>query len=258
MLSLIPLCRWAKMHMLLLGAIVILTSSFIASSARAAMLEYGNENLLNTGTYPSDPKAGATLQGLAPGAITDAASFFGHSFPFSPGAGDFAGTDQIYVGSNQTAIHDGYSESTPRIAGPQVITMDYSSLVPAGQRVDTLTLGIASDDFQFQEFGQPFSATINGVAATALTTKLNSFDENGPLTHFFTIGVDPSILAANNQLVLSINEGGDGGDGWAVDFLTVGVTTSPVPEPSTMLLFGLGVSALAINWRRWARPAHTI
>jgi hypothetical protein len=257
MLSPIPLRRWAKLHLLLLGAAVSLTG-FIASSGRAAVLEYGNENLLNTGTYPSDPKAGATLQGLAPGTITDAANFFAHSFPFTPGAGDFAGTDQIYVGSNQTAIHDGYSESTQRIAGPQVITMDYSSLVPAGQKVDTLTLGIASDDFQFQEFGQPFSATINGVAATALTTKLNSFDENGPLTHFFTIGVDPSILTADNHLVLSINEGGDGGDGWAVDYLTIGVTTSPVPEPSTMLLLGLGAAALALTCRRLSRPAHTI
>jgi hypothetical protein len=37
-------------------------------------------------------------------------------------------------------------------------------------------------------------------------------------------------------LTLSIDQGGDGGDGWALDYLTVGVTTqqtptSTVPEP---------------------------
>ena len=222
------------------------------------MLEYGDENLLNTGTYPSDPKAGATLQGLAPDAITDATITVGHVFPFSSDPGDFPGTDQIYVGSNQTGAHDGYSGSAQRIPGPQVITMDYSSLVPAGEHVDTLTLGIASDDFQFPEFGDPFSVTLNGVAAAALTSKLNSLDENGPVTHFFTIGVDPTILNASNQIVLNIDSGGDGGDGWAVDYLTVGVTTSPVPEPSTMLLLGFGAAAAMamVRRKRQVGPRH--
>ena len=40
-----------------------------------------------------------------------------------------------------------------------------------------------------------------------------------------TIGIDPAVLQTNNILTLSIDEGGNGGDGWAIDFLTVGVTT---------------------------------
>jgi hypothetical protein len=232
------------------------------TQASAGVMEYGDENVLNSGaTYPSDPKAGATLQGLATNAVTDATLTLSHNFPFTPHAGDFLGTDQIFVGSVQTASHEGYSTQSVRQNGPQVLTLDYSSLVPAGQKVATLTLGIAADDFQFPRFGQPFTAQVNGVTNAALTTKLNSLDETGPVVHFFTIGIDPSLLSSTNVLTLSINEGGDGGDGWAVDFLTVGVTTSPlvtttpVPEPSTFALFALGGAALA-GWRRWRRKHH--
>jgi hypothetical protein len=104
----------------LTGATVLLSAIVFTTAARAdVIIEYGNENLLNTGTYPSDPKAGATLSGLAPGVVTDATNSFAHSYPFSPSAGDFPGTDQIYVGSHQTASHDGYSASSERVAGPQ-------------------------------------------------------------------------------------------------------------------------------------------
>src|SRR5262249_1494767 len=116
--------------------------------ARAGVMEYGTENVLNSGvTYGSDPKAGATLQGLAANVITDAAFTLGHPYPFSLAAGDFAGTDTIYVGSNQSGAHDGYSTQANRVAGPQVVNLDYSSLVLSGQKITTLTLGIAADDF---------------------------------------------------------------------------------------------------------------
>ena len=213
-------------------------------TANAGVQFYGDENLLGTGTYSSDPTAGATLQGLAPGAVTYASLSFAHGYPFSPAPGEYPGTDQIYVGSNQTGAHDGYSTSPQRIAGPQVITLDYSSLVPAGYQVSSFTLGIAADDFQFPSIGNPFTASINGTVNTALTTALNSLNQSGPLTQFLTVGIDPATLAANNVLTLSINEGGDGGDGWAVDFLTSGVTTTPVPEPSTVALVAVGAVVL--------------
>ena len=43
-------------------------------------------------------------------------------------------------------------------------------------------------------------------------------------------------LLPSEMLTLSIDEGGDGGDGWAVDFLTVGITSqgAAVPEPATL------------------------
>jgi hypothetical protein len=215
---------------------------------------YGDKDCLGFGCYTThDPTAGATMQGLAPGTISTATSSFGHGYPFSPGASDFAGTDQIYVGSSQTGSHDGYSTYAGRVHGPQVLTLNYANLV-TGSSVTNLTLGIAADDFQNASFGQPYTATINGITDTALTAHLNALSETGPLVQFFTIGIPLSELSNSNVLTLSINEGGDGGDGWAVDFLTVGVNTAggtAVPEPSTIGVLGAAaVGAFCLVRRR--------
>ena len=108
----------------------------------------------------------------------------------------------------------------------------------------SLTLGIAADDFQFPGIGNPFTATINGVVDSALSAELNSLNLMGPVVQFFTIGLNPSVDMASHILTLSIDEGGDGGDGYAVDFLTVGVTTTSVgavPDPPTFLLLTAGI-----------------
>ncbi len=236
-------------------ALLIMVGALTSVSARADVATFGSVNCLGTGCYgSSDPTAGGTLQGLAANVVTNATNSFGHGYPFSPSLGDFPGTDQIYVGSDQTASHDGYSSAPQRLNGPDVLTMNYSALVGPGQSVSTLTLGIAADDFQFPSFGQPFTATVNGVADPALTTALESLNETGPVVQFFTIGLNPSIDTGSHVLTVSINEGGDGGDGWAVDFATVGVTTTPtgsVPEPSAIPMIGLEFAGLAVAaaWR---------
>jgi hypothetical protein len=225
-----------------------------AVTGRADVLTFGTKDCLTTGCYgTSDPTAGATLQGLTPGVSTDATGYFGHSYPFSPTAGDFPGTDQIYVGSVQTGSDDGYSNASQRINGPDVMVLNYSSLVPAGQTVSTLTLGIAADDFQFPSIGNPYIVTVNGIPDPALVKKLESLNESGPIVHFFTIGLDPTLYTGNTVAV-SIDELGNGGDGWAVDFLTVGVTTTATPEPSEYValacaLAGLGAIALRRRYR---------
>jgi hypothetical protein len=222
-------------------------------SLHADVITFGTENCLGTDCYgSSDPTAGATLQGLAPGVTTIATNSFPHSFPFSPSSGDFPGTDQIYVGSTQTGSDDGYSDSAQRVNGPDVMTLNYSSLIGPGQSLETLTLGIAADDFQFPVFGNPFIVTLNGTVDPALTTELESLNESGPEVQFFTIGLPVSLDNSSHTLTLSIDEGGNGGDGWAVDFLTVGATTttSATPEPSTMPLLALGLGGLAIATAR--------
>lgn len=230
----------------------LLAAALYAGAAPAAVMQYGDKDVLGFGTYPTDPVTGATLEGLAPGVSTVGTyglGGFSHSFPFSPDPGDYAGTDQIYVGSAQSGNEDGYSSFSGRLAGPHVVTLDYGSLLGAGRQLETLTLGIAFDDFQFPNFGEPYSVSINGVADAALTAFANSFNQTGPRVSFGTIGIDPGVLTPDHMLVLAIDQGGNGGDGWAIDFLTVGVTTTPVPLPGALVLAAGGFAGL-LGWRR--------
>ena len=256
-----------------LGLSAAQCASAQTTSVAPGVLEYGTENQEGAGPYSGgfnpvgfDPKAGATLSGLAAGQVTMGAQSSGHSefFPDAP-AGDFAGTDTIHVGSTFTdQAHDGYSDqylTDPGhvVKGPDTFALDYSSLLTPGQTPQTLTLGIEADDFQFSKYGQPFTAFINGVESAGFEKVLNTPTLTDPSSQFFTFGVDPALLSSDGILNLSIDEGGDGGDGYAVDFLTVGVSAngaSPaaVPEASTTVSFGLllflGIGGAALAARK--------
>lgn len=211
---------------------VLLTSSALAQS----VIVYGDQDVLDrTVTYPGDPTAGAALVGLAPGEVAMGSLRTRHfGFP-TPSPGEFPGTDQIYVGTGETRMgFDAYSRHPSRMEGPQVVALDYSSLVPAGFLVETLTLGIAPDDMQSASTGSVYSATINGVVDVALSDHLNTIDLTGPNVVFFTIGMHPSGLDPAHVLTLEIDQSrlGFDPDAWAVDFFTVGVTTAPIPTDS--------------------------
>jgi hypothetical protein len=238
----------------LFGTIIAIVMSAELSLADG-VLTYGDKDVLGTGNYSQDPTTGATLLGLQAGQVTFGAPPTFHSYPFDPDPTDYPSTDQIFTGSNQTGFHDGYSVYENRAPGPQVITLDYSSLIPAGSQIDTFTLGIGADDFQFPVWRQPFSASINGTVNAALKSTLNSLVQTGPVVQFFSIGLDPASLDESNVLTLTIDNVGDGGDGWAVDFLTVGVQTTsllievdikPGTFPNSINPRGKGVIPVAI------------
>ena len=219
------------------------------------VLQYGSANCLGFNCYGSaDPTAGANLTDLAAGASTVGTTSFAPGYPGAPAAGAVAGTDHLYVGATQTGFNDGYSNYSGRVHGPQVFTLDYNALVPPGIGFTSLTLGIMTDDFEFPAYGNPFTARINGTVDAGLSALLNKLDETGARARFVTYGLDATLLPASNVLTLSIDEGGTGGDGWAVDFLTLGVPGfSPpvvIPEPSPLLLAGAGLTTLAAAARR--------
>lgn len=241
---------------LALGAIAVAS---LQVPANAAVLQYGDMDVMGTRSYPTDPRTGAILEGLTAGVVTFGAPEINHSYPFTPSGDDYLGTDQIYVGSNQTAFLDGYSGAVSRKTGPQHISLDYSPLVATGQVVDTLTLGIAADDFEFPRWGQAFTARINGTIDPILTAVLNNLSQTYPQTQFFTIGLSPEVLLASHVLNLEIDQGGNGADGWAIDFLTVGVATksAAVPEPTTVVgLLIAGAAGLGAKLRQ-KRPSNS-
>ncbi len=189
----------------------------------AEVMVFGDLDVLGTGSYGTDPRDGAAVEGLVPGGVSFGAPAQNHGFPFSPENDDYPGTDQIYVGQNQSSNHDGYSGYSGRLNGPQLIILDASSMIPANGTVFSLTLGIGADDFQQPSFGQPYIVEINGQAVPEIQNTLNQIDQTGPRVQFIAFGLDPALLDANNVLNLSIDQGGDGGDGWAIDFLTLSV-----------------------------------
>jgi hypothetical protein len=86
-------------------AATLFTFVIVSIPSSAAVSTFGDRDCLGQGCYGATvPTAGATLQGLAPNVVTLATSSFGHGFPFTPGAGDFPGTDQIFVGSAQLLL----------------------------------------------------------------------------------------------------------------------------------------------------------
>lgn len=206
---------------------------------------YGDVDQLNQGSYPEDPTTGASTFGLAANQITFATnSYFHGNWPFTPEPDDLPGTDTMYAGAFPYAGGDGYSNSSGHINGIQEITIDYGAQVPEGHTITSFTLGIAADDFQFQIFGNPYTAVINNAQVPALSDVLNAFDQTGPLVRFFTIGLDVNTLRPDHTLTLLIRQAAGGargdanvGDGWAIDFLTVGLET--VPTPGVASLVGL-------------------
>jgi len=200
----------------------IIFTLLLPVALQAEVRIFGDVDMLGTGTYPVDPTTIVATQGLVEGAGAYMPAI-GHSWGFVPEDDDFPGTDQIYTGSVQLGYHDGYSIAEERISGPQEFVLDASDLLCAEGHVTSLTLGIAADDFQQPSFGQPFSVLINGVFHHQLSYWMNTIDQTGPCVGLYCLGLDPLLLGSDGIMAVTIDQGGDGGDGWAVDYLTLGV-----------------------------------
>lgn len=205
----------------------------VAPPAAPKVLVYGDKDLFGS-QYPkgAHPTAGAQLYGLQPGQVSTATQTYDYGNIFTPGFGDlggqtdYPGTDQLYVASS----------STPQMSqiqrGPEVISMDYSSQVPPGQVATGLTLGMAASNFNAQGTQQTYTAWINNQIDVPLSRQLNSLEMSAQDTQFFAIGIDPQLLLPDDTLTLKIDASGSSNPlAWAIDFLTIGVTTAPAPTP---------------------------
>ena len=160
-----------------------------ASSISTNVLEYGDEDLCNTGTYSSNPEgrshACRTGSGRSDLCRQQPGQSFASCFSVRSATNDFPGTDQIFVGSHATASLDGYANYSGKTYGPQIISLNYSSLVAAGQKVATMTLGFEADDFQSPYWGNPYTVMLNGVINSNLTAAINSLNRNRTLRTIF-------------------------------------------------------------------------
>ena len=109
-----------------------------------------------------------------------------------------------------------------------------------GSAGDSLEIRIAG----IGDINAPYNVLGDGVVLgqIPLNNNPNAFQE----VQTFTFAV-PALQLADNMLVVSIAN--TGGDGFAIDYSELGVTTAVV-EPGTLALFGLGLAGLGFARRR--------
>jgi PEP-CTERM motif len=93
-------------------------------------------------------------------------------------------------------------------------------------------------------------ATLAGGGTKTFTTSVTTGNSNANVLFFGVVGTDPSELFSGVEI---LNTFSTEGDVHGIDDITVGLTTA-VPEPSSLLMLGIGLAGLAGNrWRRRAR-----
>ena len=165
-----------------------------------------------------------------------------HSFPWTPGPSDPAGTDRIEVPSSYNGHpphgSDAYTLATSRPANlPQAIVLSYNVPELTSLVITSAVLQMFVDDFQPSVWGANFQATLNGVRAPFLETFINGLVQSGSIGKMITLQVPSDFFAAihSGQLSLLIDDPTTGaGDGYAIDFFKLLINPGLLSDTATL------------------------
>ena len=207
------LMRWSSM--MLLVAIVLSASNAVGSTISVGIGAFGPGSTLTTFT------------GLADGTEVNGLTVNGILFNYSLGNGQV----QIGVGPG----------TTNNMAPPNVVS------VPLGNNAGVLSMTLPSfvDTFGY---GYALQSTAAVTAATTISlfsgaTPVGSLSYNGVPDPLFTggfAGIESTIPF--NSVRVTFNS--VAAPAFALDNIRTGITLVPVPEPSTLLLLGAGITVL--------------
>ena len=165
-----------------------------------------------------------------------------HSFPWTPGPSDPAGTDRIEVPSSYNGHpphgSDAYTLSTSRPANqPQAIVLSYNVPELTSLVITSAVLQMFVDDFQPSVWGANFQVTLNGARAPFLETFINGLVQSGSIGKMITLQVPSDFFAAihSGQLSLLMDDPTTGaGDGYAIDFVKLLINPGLLSDTATL------------------------
>jgi hypothetical protein len=121
-----------------------------------------------------------------------------------------------------------------------------------GQAANPLTITLAGGG-SFDFFGADFStfAFSNGWALiSSKTITVEGFSGDGPAVYSATHNLSPNSFTTFNDNFLNIDRLVISNDGGNTNWIMDNLTYSPVPEPTSFILLGTGLSGLAFFSRR--------
>ncbi len=234
-------------HLFVVIACLVSVVGLVTSDAQAALLvTYDFSNPFQSGGQPSTAatfvtagvSASPIVRGIGLGPLAGDSSINSNGFTLatSPDANDYYEFVVGPTGASPLSLDSLEFTSRRSSAGPRAISI--VALPSGGSAITLQTIALANSEANFR--------TIVGLTATAALQNLVA-----PLT-FRIFGYDADLAVGTYRIGLDTSATGSNLPPNLQLFGTV-ATTTPVPEPSTIAMAGMGVVVLCgYGWRRRA------